>query len=119
MTIRDQIDVLIRPANESDAELIADLSRQTFYESFASDNTKENMDKFMNEQFTREKLIHEVKLPWHFFLLAYITTEVVGYVKLREGLVPAQLDTRSSLEIARIYSVQHMIGKGVGLSLIH
>ena len=48
MTIRDQTDVLIRPANESDAELIADLSRQTFYESFAGDNTKENMDKFMS-----------------------------------------------------------------------
>ena len=118
MPIRDQTDVLIRPANESDAELIADLSRQTFYESFAGDNTKENMDKFMNEQFTREKLINEVKQPWHFFFLAYISNEVVGYVKLREGLVPAQLDTRSSLEIARIYSVQHMIGKGVGKKLM-
>ena len=118
MPIRDQTDVLIRPANESDAELIADLSRQTFYESFAGDNTKENMDKFMNEQFTREKLINEVKQPWHFFFLAYMSNEVVGYVKLREGLVPAQLDTRSSLEIARIYSVQHMIGKGVGKKLM-
>jgi len=118
MTIRDQTDVLIRPANESDAELIADLSRQTFYESFADENTKENMDKFMNEQFTREKLINEVKQPWHFFLLAYISNDVVGYVKLREGLVPAQLDTRSSLEIARIYSVQEMIGKGVGKKLM-
>ena len=118
MTIRDQTDVLIRPANESDAELIADLSRQTFYESFAGDNTKENMDKFMNEQFTREKLINEVKQPWHLFLLAYIDNDVVGYVKLREGLVPAQLDTRSSLEIARIYSIQQMIGKGVGKRLM-
>ena len=118
MTIRDQTDIIIRPANESDAELIADLSRQTFYESFAPDNTKENMDKFMNEQFTKEKLINEVSQPWHSFFLAYFTNEVVGYIKLREGSVPAQLDPRSCLEIARIYSVQHMIGKGVGKKLM-
>ena len=93
-------------ATESDAELVADLSRQTFYESFAGDNTKENMDKFMNEQFTKRKLINEVQQPWHLFFLAYIKDEPVGYVKLRDGSVPMQLDARSCLEIARIYSVQ-------------
>src|ERR1044072_7705258 len=113
MTIRDQADIIIRTATESDAELIADLSRQTFYESFAGDNTKEDMDKFLDEQFTKEKLINEVSQPWHFFFLAYINNETVGYVKLREGSVPLQLDARSCLEIARIYSVQHMIGKAV------
>ena len=56
-------DIIIRFATENDAELVADLSRQTFLESFASQNTKENMDKFMNEQFTRQKLIDEVMKP--------------------------------------------------------
>lgn len=118
MNIRDQTGIIVRVANERDAELIADLSRQTFYESFAPDNTKENMDKFMSEQFTREKLIDEVKQPWQIFFLAYVQHEPVGYVKLRDGSVPLQLDARSSLEIARIYSVQHMIGKGVGKKLM-
>ena len=104
-TIRDQTDIIVQRATERDAEVIADLSRQTFYESFAADNTRENMDKFMNEQFTREKLIDEVRQPWHLFFLAYLKNEPVGYVKMREGSVSIQLDTRSSLEIARIYSV--------------
>ena len=47
-TIRDQTDIIVQRATERDAEVIADLSRQTFYESFAADNTRENMDKFMN-----------------------------------------------------------------------
>ena len=109
---------LIRFATTDDAELIADLSRRTFHETFGYVNTKENMDKFMNEQFTREKLIDEVRQPWHVFFLAYLKNEPVGYVKLREGSLSIQLDTRSSLEIARIYSVQHMIGKGVGKKLM-
>ena len=106
MALTDYPEIIIRLAKENDAELVADLSRQTFYESFAEDNTKENMDKFMNEQFTREKLIDEVKQPWHLFFLAYIKNEPVGYVKLRDGSAPMQLDARSCLEIARIYSVQ-------------
>ena len=72
----------------------------------------------MNVQFTKEKLIDEVKQPWQLFFLAYIKDEPVGYVKLREGSVPMQLDARSCLEIARIYSVQHKIGKGVGKKLM-
>jgi ribosomal protein S18 acetylase RimI-like enzyme len=111
-------DITIRYATEKDAELIADLSRQTFYESFVVYNTKENMDKFMNEQFTKQKLINEVKQPWHIFFLAFINDELVGYVKMRDGSVPIDLLNESCLEIARIYSVQHTIGKGVGKKLM-
>ncbi len=111
-------DITIRFASETDAELIADLSRQTFYESFAADNTKEDMDKFMNEQFTRQRLIEEVKEPWHIFFLAFISEEVVGCVKMREGSVPLDLVNRECIEIARIYSIQCTIGKGVGKKLM-
>ncbi len=111
-------DITIRFASETDAELIADLSRQTFYESFAPFNTKENMDKFMKEQFTRQKLIEEVKEPWLIFFLAYMDKEPVGYVKMRQGSVPMELVNHSCIEIARIYSVQHTIGKGVGKKLM-
>jgi ribosomal protein S18 acetylase RimI-like enzyme len=76
------------------------------------------MDKFMNEQFTRQKLIDEVKQPWHIFFIAFINNEPVGYVKMREGAVPSGLATQSCIEIARIYSVQHKIGKGVGRKLM-
>ena len=44
-------------AAKKDAELIADISRQTFYDTFAEHNTKEDMDKFMSEQFTRGRLM--------------------------------------------------------------
>jgi GNAT superfamily N-acetyltransferase len=111
-------DVIIQLATESDAELIADLSHQTFYDSFAEHNTRENMDKFMSEQFTRQKLIDEVKQPWHIFFLAFINDEPVGYVKMRDGSVPLDLVNQSCIEIARIYSVKNKIGKGVGKKLM-
>src|SRR5215471_12413805 len=111
-------DISIRLATSNDAEIIADLSRQTFYESFALQNTASNMEKFMSEQFTREKLIQEVSEPWLIFFLAFMDDEPVGYVKLRDGAVPSELVGHSCIEIARIYSVQPMIGKGVGKKLM-
>ena len=111
-------DISIRLATSKDAEIIADLSRQTFYETFASQNTTADMEKFLNEQFTREKLIREVSEPWLIFFIAFMDNEPVGYVKIREGAVPPELVGQSCMEIARIYSVQNMIGKGVGKKLM-
>ena len=105
-------------ATKQDAELIADISRQTFYETFAADNTKEDMDKFLREQFTRGKLMLEVGNPENIFLLVYNDDEVAGYVKLRESKAPASLGNNNAMEIARIYSMRNMIGKGVGKILM-
>ena len=109
--------ITIREATGEDAALIADLSRQTFYDTFAPDNNKADMDKFMNEQFTREALVEEVGSPGNYFLLAYNGNEVAGYARLRERS-DRMFNHRPSLEIARIYAATHMIGKGVGRQLM-
>jgi ribosomal protein S18 acetylase RimI-like enzyme len=48
------------------------------------------------------------------FLLAYYGDELAGYAKLREAKQPEKLNNVNALEIARIYAVANMIGKGVG-----
>jgi ribosomal protein S18 acetylase RimI-like enzyme len=105
----------IRLGNSNDATLIADMSRQSFYDTFAIHNTKENMDKFMREQFSREKLMKEVGAPGNIFLLAFLDDEPAGYVRLND---PAPLDDMPAIEISRIYALQHTIGKGVGKGLM-
>jgi ribosomal protein S18 acetylase RimI-like enzyme len=108
----------VRQATKEDAKLIADISHQTFYETFAADNKKEDMDKFLNQQFTKAKLMLEVGSSENTFLLAYYENEVAGYAKLRDGKTPDYIKHLPALEIARIYSVTHMIGKGVGKLLM-
>ena len=109
--------IRIEEATKKDATLIADMSRQTFYDSFAADNTQEDMEKFLNEQFTREKLMEEVGAKGNIFLLAYEGNEAVGYARMRETPNPVILDGGPAIEIARIYAVQKSIGKGVGSAL--
>lgn len=112
------MNLTIREATKEDAMLIADLSRQTFCDTFAADNTQEDMDLFLDRQFTRGRLILEVGARENTFLLAYCNKEVAGYVKLRESKPPKSLGTKSALEIARLYAVTSMIGKGVGKALM-
>jgi ribosomal protein S18 acetylase RimI-like enzyme len=112
------VNITIRTATKQDAVLIADISHQTFYDSFAADNTKADMDKFLNEQFTKGKLMLEVGAAENIFLLAYFLDEIAGYVKLRNNKHPASLGNRNAMEIARLYAVKSMIGKGVGKALM-
>lgn len=110
--------IRIHIACPEDAPVIADLSRQTFYETFAAVNTKENMDKFMNEQFSREKLIDEVSESGNIFLLAYDGDTPAGYAFLKEGELLPELGNRPSIELVRIYASSSAIGKGVGSALM-
>ncbi|MFL5742849.1 MAG: GNAT family N-acetyltransferase [Flavisolibacter sp.] len=106
--------LFIRYATKADAPLIADISHQTFYETFASENTAEDMRKFLSEQFTKGKLMLEVGTPENTFLLAYQDNQPAGYVKLRNAKCPASLGSRNALEIARIYVISNLKGKGIG-----
>jgi ribosomal protein S18 acetylase RimI-like enzyme len=110
--------ISVRQASKEDAVLIADISRQTFYDTFAADNTAEDMELFLSTQFTRGKLIMEVGALGNIFLLAEEEGRVAGYVKLRESRPPRSLGNNKAIEIARLYSVVDKIGKGVGKLLM-
>ncbi len=112
------MNLTIRYATEDDAALIADISRQTFCETFASFNSKVNMDIFMNIQFAKRRLILEAGMPENVFLLAYRDDEIAGYAKLRDTKHPKTLGTINAIEIARLYVMAPLIGKGVGKLLM-
>ncbi|MFT3934795.1 MAG: GNAT family N-acetyltransferase [Chitinophagaceae bacterium] len=112
------MELMIRYANTADAESIALLSRKTFYDTFAAVNSKEDMDKFMNETFSMDVLKKEVQEPSNIFITAFMGDELVGYAKMIESENPPQLRNVSSIEISRLYAAQHIIGKGIGKALM-
>lgn len=110
--------IRIRIANAGDARLVAELARRTFQETFGRYNTEENMLIFMEEQNTLERQMAEVGMPGRIFLLAYLEEEAVGYTSLRIAEPPNELKYEKAIEIVQLYSVQKMIGKGVGAALM-
>jgi len=110
--------IQVKLAERADAELVADISRRTFYDSFAHHNTEENIRLFLDEQFPREKQMAEVGAPGRTFLLAWQGEEPAGYASLREAEAPGQLAGANAIEIVQIYSEKKMIGQGIGKALM-
>lgn len=109
---------LIRKADIKDVDLITEISRQTFIETYAAYNSRENMDNFLDESISKDVLIKEVGAPENYFFLVFENDTPVGYMKLREGNSPGELTGINAIEIARIYAVKSSIGKGVGKLMI-
>lgn len=94
------------------------MSRRTFYDSFAAQNTPEDIALYMDKQFTRESLMAEVGMPGNIFLLAYLEGQPAGYARLLEHELPQGAGEGPAIEIVRIYAERSAIGKGVGKALM-
>ncbi len=108
----------IRPGTIHDAAILTELGVKTFCDTFAQDNTAENMKMYLEKNFTQEQLEKELRDPASTFLLAHDRDLLVGYAKLRRSEQPAELGDTPSLEIERIYSIKEYHGKKVGKALM-
>ncbi len=111
-------EVEIRCANSSDAQVLADLGASTFVETFAADNTPEDMSAYLVQAFTPTRLAEELADPKATFLLASVEGEPAGYAKLYQGETPGCVTGESPMELARLYVVRKWLGVGVGRALM-
>lgn len=102
----------------SDNTLLAEIGAETFYDSFAAENTPENMAAYLTESFSPEKQAHELADPASKFLIAESEGMTVGYARLKFGQAPSAIVGRSPMEITRFYARKPWIGKGVGAQLM-
>ena len=97
-----------------DIQQLQYISKQTFYETFSDGNTKENMDKYLEEAFSLEKLREEVMDDNSAFYFAKKEDNVIGYLKLNVGASQTELKDNKAIEIERIYVLKEFYGKKVG-----
>ena len=109
--------IQIVPATIDDAALIAQISRETFYDTYAADNTKEDMDLYLSTKFANEKILAELHDPLNHFLLTYVGDALAGYIKLKDS-THASLGDDSAMEVARFYARKNFHGKGVGKAMM-
>ena len=93
---------------------LQEISRQTFSETFSSSNTKENMDKYLEEGFSLTKLSEELTDPNAEFYFALNNNNIIGYLKLNFGNAQTELKDGKAMEIERIYVLKQYHGKNVG-----
>jgi ribosomal protein S18 acetylase RimI-like enzyme len=108
----------IRHATADDASLLAQLGEVTFFDSFAADNTPEDMAAYIRSAFSTEKQAAELADPGSLFLVASVEGEVAGYARLYAGQPAEGVTGERPVELVRFYSTRPWIGRGVGPALM-
>jgi diamine N-acetyltransferase len=107
--------ITIKKAFIEDLEIIQNVGRETFYETFAPHNPEEIIKDYLKKSFATEKITSELNNPKSFFFIAWEENNPVGYLKLNSGSAQTELkDDETSLEIERIYVKSSHHGKKVG-----
>lgn len=109
--------VTIRKADINDLELLRQIGRQTFSETFSEMNTAENMRKYLDESFATEQLRKELNDKHAMFWFAEAGGRVVAYLKLNHGSSQTELNDPKSLEIERIYVLKAWQCNNIGQNM--
>lgn len=94
------------------------LSRQTFYETFAADNSKENLQHYIDNHLTENILLAEYNNPDSVFYMVRQEQKAIGYLKLNYGPAQTELQDSKGLEIERIYVLAAYQGLKIGHLLL-
>ena len=111
-------DLTIRRANNEDAGLLAELGARTFAETFATDNTPEDIVAYIGTSFNLTQQMAELADPASTFLIAEIAGLAAGYAKLHAGKPAAGVDSVKPVELVRLYVSREWLGRGVGEALM-
>lgn len=106
--------IIINQAFLEDWETLQTIGKETFSETFSGDNSKEEMDLYLEKSFNKEKLTDELNNSDSFFFIAWEEDNPIGYLKLNSGNAQTELQDKTSLEIERIYVRSSHHGKKVG-----
>jgi ribosomal protein S18 acetylase RimI-like enzyme len=101
----------------NEVELLQEISKKTFIETYSSGNTKENMMQYLQEEFSLEKLESELMDQNAAFYFASVDSRIVGYLKINFGQSQTEMKDKNTLEIQRIYVLKEFQGKKIGKSL--
>jgi GNAT superfamily N-acetyltransferase len=108
----------IRQASAGDAELLAELGARTFCETFAADNSPENMAAYLASSFGPVLQATELAEAESLFLIAEVDGIAAGYAKLRPGDAPHGVTDDNPIELVRLYVSREWLGRGVGAALM-
>jgi len=110
---------VIRRGTPSDAASLAEFGARTFHETFAADNTPEDMAKHLAAAWSPRLQDAELRDPLLDTLLAVEPGgALAGFAQLRAGVAPACVPTRNPVELKRFYVDRPWQGRGLARALM-
>ena len=117
-TVTSTSNLIIRRGKAGDAALLAEIGARTFSETFAPDNSQEDMAAYLATAFSGSQQSRELADRETLFLIAESDGVAVGYAMLRSGNVLEDVTGENPIELVRLYVSQERLGSGVGAALM-
>jgi len=108
----------IKECSLKDIEKIKYISEKTFYETFSNENTDEDMENYLKENFSYGQVESEIKNNGSRFYIVENNAEVVAYMKLNFDKGQTEAGHDNTLEVQRIYVLQGYKSKHIGKMLM-
>jgi ribosomal protein S18 acetylase RimI-like enzyme len=108
----------LREAEIADLASLLDVAQTSFVQAFTEGNKPENVQAYLSQAFTSVQLEKEWRNPASTFLLASLEGKLVGYTKVNLAAAQTDVQDPESLEVARLYTLEEVWGKGVGQFLL-
>lgn len=102
--------------NEVDA--LCELSRITFVETFAAQNTTEDMAAYLTNNLSEEKIREELTESSAAFYGYCVDGQAVAYLKVNQTQTQTEQVSFEGLEVERLYVLKAHKGKGLGKTLM-
>ena len=109
---------VIKECSLEDIEKVKYISEKTFYETFADQNTEEDMNKYLKENFSYEKMTYEINNSYSKFYIVENNDDVVAYMKINSDKAQIEEGHNNTIEVQRIYVLEDFKGKRIGKALI-
>jgi ribosomal protein S18 acetylase RimI-like enzyme len=110
--------ITIRKTEMTDAAVLLDFSKITFFDFFGPLNDAANMEAYALEAFTSQKILSELINQDSEFYFATLDEEVVGYLKLNFNNAQTEFQDANAMEIERIYVSRQHHKKQIGKQLL-
>jgi diamine N-acetyltransferase len=110
----------LRIATSADAQSLAALAERTFRDTFAAANSPDDMETYVRDAFSLDRVRAELADTANTFLLAIRAGDErgVGYAKLRTGTTDPSVTGPDPVELQRIYVDRSALGLGLGAALM-
>src|SRR6476619_1404194 len=116
--MNQELEITVRRADPGYANLLTELGAGTFEETFAADNTPEDMAAYLASAFNFAQQTAELADSDSSFLIAEVNGVAAGYAKLRAGPPADAIVGPKPVELVRLYVEKKWLGRRVGEALM-
>lgn len=108
----------IRRGTVADAVLLSELGARTFAETFAAENSPEDLAAYIARSFNVAQQTAELEDSGSTFVIAEVDGRAAGYAKLHDGEPEKGIEGAKPIELVRLYVSREWLGRGIGEQLM-